>query len=48
MTEANTVFYTSPDQAETAHQVAALVGIDSVVENADATGGYGIVVLLLY
>ncbi len=47
ITEANTVFYSSEDQAATAEKVAELVGFSEVVLNADATGGEGIVVLLV-
>ncbi|WP_350258470.1 LytR C-terminal domain-containing protein [Scrofimicrobium sp. R131] len=47
ITEVNTVFFTSAEQEATAHQVASIAGIDSVVLDPDATGGEGIVVLLV-
>lgn len=47
ITQENTVFYSEPSQQATAEQVAQLAGISAVQENTNATGGAGIVVLLL-
>lgn len=47
LTQENTVFYSSEDQKATAERIAELTGIGSVRLDTEATGGTGIIVLLV-
>ncbi len=47
LTQTNTVFYSTPEEESTAQRVAELTGIADISLDPEATGGSGIIVLLV-